>query len=117
MSYMVYDAMEPVVIMERKRIADGAGGFITTWADGAEFEAAISFDSSMQARRAETEGVTSLYTVIVHENTELDFHDVFKRVSDGHIFRITSNTDDKKTPKMASFKVREYTAEEWTLPV
>ena len=112
---LLYDAMEPVVLMERKRVSDGAGGFITSWVDGAEFEAAITFDSSMQARRAEAEGVTSLYTVTVYKNTELDYHDVFKRESDGQIFRITSNSDDQKTPQSASFQIRQYTAESWEL--
>lgn len=113
---LLNEAMESVVLMERKRVSDGAGGFITSWEDGPEFDAAISFDTSMQARRAEAEGVTSLYTVITPKYTELDYHDVFKRLSDNQIFRITSNSDDKKTPQSASFQVRQYTAESWELP-
>lgn len=114
---LLNDAMETVVLIERKRVSDGAGGFITSWIDGPEFDAAITFDSSMQARRAEAEGVTSLYTVTVPKYTELDYHDVFKRVSDGQIFRITSNSDDQKTPKSASFHIRQYTAEEFELTI
>lgn len=113
---LLFDAMELVVLMERKRVSDGAGGFITSWVEGPEFDASITFDSSMVARIAESQGVTSLYSVWVDKNTQLDYHDVFKRLSDSKIFRITSDSDDKKTPDSASFQVRKYTAEEWELP-
>lgn len=115
MSYMVYDAMEPCVLMERKRVADGAGGFIVQWTEGPEFEAAITFDSSMQARIGESQGVTSLYTVTVPKTAALDYHEVFKRLKDGKIFRVTSDGDDIVTPQRASFQFAQFTAEEWGL--
>ena len=71
------------VLMEKKRTPDGAGGWITEWAEGAEFDANIVIDQSLQARVAEKEGVTSVYTVTTRRSTVLEFHDVFKRLSDG----------------------------------
>ena len=50
---LLTQAMEDVVMLEKKRIPDGEGGFTTDWAEGVQFKAAISFDSSMQARAAE----------------------------------------------------------------
>ena len=68
---LLTQAMEDVVMLEKKRVPDGEGGFTTDWVDGVQFKAAISFDSSMQARTAEKEGVTSLYTVTVPLNCKL----------------------------------------------
>lgn len=107
----------PCVMLEKKRIPDGEGGFITSWAEGAEFDAAVVFDSSLEARTAEQQGVSSLYTVTTAKNAKLEYHDVFKRLSDGKIFRVTSDGDDKQTPERATFQFAQVTAEEWSLPV
>lgn len=107
----------PCVMLEKKRIPDGEGGFITSWAEGAEFDAAVVFDSSLEARTAEQQGVSSLYTVTTAKNAKLEYHDVFKRLSDGKIFRVTSDGDDKQTPERATFQFLQVTAEEWSLPV
>lgn len=95
---------------------DGYGGYVTTWAEGAEFDAAIVFDTSIQARVAEAQGVTSRYTVTTKKNMHLEYHDVFRRNSDSKIFRVTSDGDDKFTPDSASLDMRQVTAEEWQLP-
>lgn len=108
-------AMTNVVMLEKTRVSDGEGGFITQWKEGILFQAAITFDSSMQARTAEKQGVTSLYTVTLRKNTMLEYHDVFKRLSDGKIFRVTSDGDDKFTPESATLNMRQVTAEEWRL--
>lgn len=110
---LLTQAMEDVVLLEKRTAPDGEGGFTTVWEEGAHFRAAISFDSSMQARTAEKQGVTSLYTVTVPLNAKLEYHDVFKRTSDGKVFRVTSDGDDKTTPKSASFQFSQVTAEEW----
>ena len=107
----------PCVMLEKKRVPDGEGGFITSWAEGAEFDAAVVFDSSLEARTAEQQGVSSLYTVTTAKNAKLEYHDVFKRLSDGKIFRVTSDGDDKQTPERATFQFAQVTAEEWSLPV
>jgi hypothetical protein len=108
-------SMEPVIMMEKTRTADGEGGFITQWTEGAEFQAAITFDGSLQARVAEKQGVTSIYTVTTSRTAGLEYHDVFKRVSDNKIFRVTSDGDDKLTPDFATFSFSQVSAEEWAL--
>ena len=110
---LLSQAMEDVVMLEKKRVPDGEGGFTTDWAEGVQFKAAISFDSSMQARTAEKAGVTSLYTVTVPVNAKLEYHDVLKRIRDGKVFRVTSDGDDKITPQSASFQFAQVSAEEW----
>lgn len=114
---LLQEYMEPCQLIEKKRVPDGEGGFITSWTDGAEFKAAVVCDTSMQARTAEKQGVTSLYTVTCEPNAKLEYHDVFRRLSDGKIFRVTSDWDDVQTPKRATFQFSQVTAEEFTLPV
>lgn len=94
---------------------DGEGGIITVWKDGAEFQANVRLDNSTQAKIAENMGVTSLCTVTTRKNMILEFHEVIKRVSDGEIFRITSDGKDNKTPDSAKLDMRQVTAEKWRL--
>ena len=105
----------PCVLLERSRVPDGEGGWTTGWSDGPEFDAAIVRNSSLAARVAEKEGVTNVYTVTTSPNAALEFHDVFRRVSDGQVFRVTSNGDDVQTPAQATFQFQQVSAEEWTL--
>ena len=100
---------------EKTRNPDGEGGFLTEWREGAKFTAAITFDTSIEARTAEKQGVTSVYTVTVPRSMNLEYHDVFKRLYDGKVFRVTSDGDDKYTPANASLDMRQVTAEEWAV--
>lgn len=112
---LLQQAMTDVVAMEKTRVSDGEGGFIVDWVDGAVFKAAITFDTSMESRIGEKQGVSSRYTVTTSKNAKLEFHDVIRRLNDGKIFRITSDGDDKQTPDSASFQFLQVTAEEWWL--
>lgn len=104
------------VMLSKKRVPDGQGGFLdAAWADDVPFKAAIVKDNSIQARIAEQEGVTSVYTVTAPKGIGLDYHEVFRRVSDGAIFRVTSDSQDSETPEVASFQFEQVTAERWEL--
>ena len=109
------DAMENCVYLTKTKIADGYGGYIDTYVDGVEFKAAIAFDTSIEARVGEKQGVTSLYTVTTSRGMSLEYHDVFRRVRDNKVFRVTSDGDDKYTPKSATLDMRQVTAEEYTI--
>ena len=110
---LLSEAMEACVLLDRITTRDSYGSFTERWQDGAAFDAAIVLDSSMQARIAAAQGVTGLYTVTTAKNVNLQYHDVFRRVRDGKIFRCTSDGDDKKTPASASLNMRQVSAEEW----
>lgn len=109
------EAMETCVFLNKQRVDDGLGGYTTVWTEGPEFKAAIVFDTSLQARVADVQGVTSLYTVTTQRDLMLEYHEVFKRLSDNKIFRVTSDGDDKFTPMSAGLDMRQVTAEEWEL--
>ena len=114
---LLQEAMESCVMLNKVTGLDGYGGRKDTWVESdATFDAAIVFDTSMQARRANAEGVKSLYTVTTEKEFVLEYHEVFKRVEDGKIFRVTSDGDDKHTPVSANLNMRQVTAEEWSLP-
>ena len=112
---LIDEAMTPCIMVDCTTLPDGEGGIITTWVEGAAFNAAITFDSSIEAKAAAVQGVTSLYTVTVPKRVKLEYHDVFKRLSDGKIFRVTSDGDDKITPERASFQFAQVSAEEYVL--
>ena len=109
-------AMETCQMLDRTTISDGRGGIVSTYTLGAEFQAAVVFDTSMESRRAEAAGVTALYTVTTTKAVNLQYHDVFQRLSDKKIFRVKSDGDDKKTPESAGLNMRQVSAEEFTLP-
>lgn len=113
---LLADAFETCTMLHKTTQDDGYGGEVAAWVDGATFQAAITFDSSMQARVAQSQGVKSLYTVTTKKNKVLEYHEVFRRESDGKIFRVTSDGDDKATPDSATLNMRQVTAEEWEVP-
>lgn len=107
--------MVDCTMVDKKTVSDGAGGFTTEWTDGATFKAAIVKNNTLEAKIAEKSGVTEIYTVTTYKGTKLIYHDVFRRETDGAIFRVTSNTVDSESPSSASFQIGQASAERWDL--
>lgn len=107
--------MEDYIIMEKQRTPDGYGGFVTQWAEGAPIKAAVVMDTTMEARIAESQGVTSVYTVTTSRNINLEYHDIIKHVGSGRIYRITSEGGEKKTPNVTTLDMNQVNAEKWEL--
>lgn len=112
---LLSERMENCVMLNKSKVNDGQGGYINTWTEGVEFQAAIVFNNSLEAKTAEKQGVTSLYTVTTSKAMVLEYHEVFKRLSDNKIFRVTSDGDDEYTPQSAMLDMRQVSAEEYTL--
>lgn len=113
---LLTQAMTDFTIINRQTVDDGYGGYTNVWTDGATIKAAAVLDNSIQARVAEKDGVTAVYTIITPKAVNLQYHDVLRRESDKKIFRVLSDGDDKRTPKTASLDMRSVGAEEWELP-
>ena len=113
---LLEEAYEKYTILNKTKESDGYGGYSTTWKDGAEILGAMVFNSSIEARKAEAMGVTSVYTLTTKKAVILEYHDVLRRERDGKIFRVTSDGDDAYTPASAALDMRQVTCEEWTLP-
>lgn len=116
MAHLFEQFMKPCQMIDRKTQSDGLGGFTTEWVDGALFDAAVVKDRELAARVAEKDGVTAVYTVTTMTGAQLKFHDVFRSLSDGLIFRVTTDSKDGETPEMASFAFEQVNAERWELP-
>lgn len=112
---LLEEAMENCTMIDKRTVPDGLGGFETRWEDGATFRAAVTLQNSLQARVAEKQGVTALYDVHTRKAINLQYHDVFRRESDGKLFRVTSDGDDSRTPASAALDDRKVSAEEWEL--
>lgn len=112
---LLSEAMEKCYMLDKTTVPDGYGGYKPSYKQGSEFYAAVVFDNSIEARRADKEGVKSLYTVTTTRGMTLEYHDAFVRERDGKIFRVTSDGDDKFTPSSASLDMRQVSAEEWSV--
>lgn len=113
---LIENFMEKCVLLEKTRVSDGLGGNEVAYKDGASFMAAVNKEKSLDARVAEKEGVTEVYTVTTAEGVALEFHEVFRRERDKATFRVTSNASDSKPPKAASFSFEQVSAERWSIP-
>lgn len=110
------NAMEPFVIIDKTTTADGYGGTVTAWKDGATIDAACVLNTTGEQTIAAALGATAAYTITTRKNVSLMYHDVLRRVADGKIFRVTSDGTDQKTPAGATLNMRNVTAEEWRIP-
>lgn len=111
------EAMNECVLMNKTTASDGYGGRVDAWAESDfTFSAAIVYNTSVQARVAEQQGIKNMYTVTTSKLVKLNFNEIFKRKSDGKLFRVTSDGEDNKTPYTATLDMRQYTAEEYVMP-
>lgn len=110
------DFARPCVLMEKQRTDDPAGGWTTQWVEGAEFLNYQALDTSMEARIAEKEGVTSLYSALVDKYVPIEYNDYFKDLELGETFRVTSNPAEKQAPASSSLPLKFFTAERRALP-
>lgn len=108
--------MEDCRILNHVRVDDDFGGYSDTWTDGATFRAAIAKNGSPEQLVAEQQGVAEQFIVVVDQDFTLDYHDVFRRLSDGSIFRVTSRTADSTAHPASTVKIAKITAERWVLP-
>ena len=100
------DFARTCVLLEKTRKPDGEGGYIVEWADGAVFTNYQALDTSMEARRAEKEGVTSLYSVLVDKAVPIEYNDYFRDETTGETYRVTSNPEEKMAPRSSTRTVR-----------
>ena len=112
---LLEDNFEDFTIINKSVVDDGYGGTQTVWTPGATIRGAIVLNSSLAVQVAQVMGSAGQYTLTVRKDTDLDFYTVLRRESDGKIFRIKANSDDKKTPKGAGLNMRQYDVEEWKL--
>lgn len=104
------------ILFVKTRTPDGQGGFAPVYVDGITFSASWEYESSPQVLVAEQEGANRIYRIYVDKNLELDFHEAFKRISDGQVFRVTNSGQGRHTPASSFLNKRLIEVEKWTLP-
>ena len=107
---------EEFVLMEKSIKPDGEGGYVTTWTPGVKVSIAADLNSTMEAKIAEKDGVTSVYTLTFSKSAPLAFNDYVRREKDQQVFRITSNPEEKKTPDQMAVQFMQASAEKTVLP-
>lgn len=113
---LLQSMMEPCVMMDKTTV-NGPMGFTTAWVEGAAFDAFVCKETAPELVVAEKQGVKETFTVVVMKDIPLEYHDVFKRISDGEVFRLTSNVKDDAAPAVASTPVQiaKANCERWEL--
>ena len=97
----------------------GGYSYTTACEEGAEFLNYQSLDTSMEARKAEKDGVTSVYSALVNQRVPIEYNDYFRDTETGITYRVTSNPEEKAAPRSAGATVRAlkfFTAERKELP-
>lgn len=105
------DYFEDFCILDWKSVPDGLGGIRWDVSEGVSFRAGLSTNQSTEARLAYQTGVKVLYTLVVEKHMKLEQGDGVKRLSDGLMLRITSNSRDMQTPEIAQVQYAQVTAE------
>ena len=107
------------VILIENRVPDRAGGETVTWTEGEEFANRPALDTSMEARKAEKLGVSSVYSGMIDADVPLRYGDIFRDTVSGATFRVTSRPEENQAPLCASPMLRGkmyFTAERVELP-
>lgn len=108
---MLSDYFEPFVMQDRVSQPDGFGGVAYSYKDGAPFEAGITTSSSVEAQVAVQSGMKTVYTIVHPIALILAQNDIVKRMKDGRVYRITSNSADMTTPATAQVQYAQAKAE------
>lgn len=106
-------AMREAVRLVPESRSDGEGGSVTVWAEKETFSAAIVRVRASEAESGDKKTPAERYTVTVPKVVRLMYHDVFRRKTDGKVFRVTSDGDEAETPESSPLSVRQVSAEEW----
>ena len=113
------DFARDCTLLDKTRQPDGEGGYTIAWTDGATFKNYFALDTSMQARAAEKQGVTSVYSGLVDKDVPIEYGDFYRDNSTGTTYRVTSDPEEKNAPESASADLRRlkfFTAERKDLP-
>ena len=107
-----------VRLLERDgAVSDGLGGTAARYVEGPRFEAALVYGGTEAMSVADRKRPRDGYAVLTRRDVALGFHDVFRRVADGAVFRVTSSGRDCATPEAAGLDLRAVKAELWEVPV
>lgn len=112
-SPLIQDQLEKCVILNKAIVSDGYGGYRVTYTEGAEFDAIITENSSVEAQVAAVTTEKTFYGIKTRRNVPLEYNTVFRRAS-GETYRITAS-QAMDSPSFSAMDMKALTAEEFTL--
>lgn len=104
------------VLLVKTRTPDGQGGYTMGFTDGITFSGSFEYESGPEMLVAEQEGVSRVYRVYIDKTLNLDYHEAFRRLSDGQVFRVTNPGTGRHTPPSSMLNRRLIEVEKWELP-
>ena len=115
MGLLIDDVAVDCVILDKTTVSDGLGGFTRVWVEGATFKAAFEYNASTEMLIAEKQGTERSYRIYIDKTLSLEYHDVFRRIEDGQVFRVTNDGTDRLTPPISTLGKRLIEVEKWVL--
>lgn len=112
---LISEMMEKCCILNKLRMDDLYGSETIVWSEGTTFDATIIKNTTTEATIAEKQGVKEIFTIVIPKGFSLSFNDHFKRLSDGQVFRVTSNVTDSEAPERSTIKISKVMAEKAVL--
>lgn len=112
---LIESMMSPCTRLVRVATPDDYLGHRTRWEDGETFQAAVLKGKQPPVLEAERPDAAEEYTVVTYTSTALSFDDVFRRQSDGAVFRVTGYSRDAAPPPMSTVQICKVPAERWDL--
>lgn len=114
---LIDSEMKACVIIDKKSVPDGVGGFITQYVESeVKIMAAVAVNQSTEMLIGQAQSSVPNYSVYTHRNIALPYYTIIKRQEDGLYLRITSNGSDNRTPASAGLQLSKVTAEKWVMP-
>ena len=103
------------VRLQKAETPDGLGGYRAVWTEGAAFDAVLIKKRAGLEGEAQREALKEAFVVLTAPEVGLRHPDVFRRVSDGATFRVTTANGDGATPEGATVRAAKAECERWDL--
>lgn len=109
------DSMRETCVLLNKTVTrDKTGGYVTVYTRGAEFDAVIAENTSVEAVIAGINTEKEMVGVTVANSVPLEYHSVFMRVGTGKTYRVRTS-DVLKSPSISSLGSKVVQCEEFEI--
>ena len=102
-------------LLERVEHPDGQGGTMTDWMPAMRFPAVFEKVDSREGSTADKSAAIERYKITTPKRIGLKHNDVIRRINDGLVLRVTSDSDNTSPPSFATFVLEQVNAERWEL--
>ena len=109
------DSMRETCVLLNKTVTrDKTGGYVTKYTRGAEFDAVIAENTSVEAAIAGINTEKEMVGVTVANGVPLEYHSVFMRVGTGKTYRVRTS-DVLKAPSISTLGSKVVQCEEFEI--